>query len=133
MLDPEQNKLLLELVFREGRVLSPAEAEFPEAWRSRSPDEQNYAAYLSQPTTFTNLLDPDAPTPEGLRNYLLGIGMKSGLIIRLSSRGQAHGLFSVYFTEERRFDPEEIEIASTLATQASLAVQLTRLAKAARQ
>jgi signal transduction histidine kinase len=133
MLDPEQNKLTLELVFRDNRVLSPDEAEFPESWRSRSRDEQNYAAYLTQPTTVTRLLDPNSPTPAGLREYLLGIGIKSGLIIALISRGQAHGLFSVYFDEERQFDPEETEIARALATQASLAVQLTRLAKTARQ
>jgi signal transduction histidine kinase len=133
MLDPEQNRLMLELVFRDNRVLSPDEAEFPENWRSRSRDEHNYAVYLTQPTTVTHLLDPDSPTPAGLREYLLGIGIKSGLIIPLISRGQAHGLFSLYFDEERRFDPEETEIARALATQASLAVQLTRLAKTARQ
>jgi signal transduction histidine kinase len=133
MLDPEQNRLTLELVFQDNRVLSPDETDFPENWRSRSRDEQNYAAYLTQPTTVTHLLDHDSPTPAGLREYLLGIGIKSGLIIPLISRGQAHGLFSVYFDEERHFDPEEIEIARALATQASLAVQLTRLAKTARQ
>ncbi|HEX3443074.1 MAG TPA: DUF4118 domain-containing protein, partial [Chthoniobacterales bacterium] len=133
MLDPEQNRLRLELVFRDDRVLSPDEAEFPENWRSRSQDELNYAAYVTQPTTITHLVDADSPTPGGLREYLLGIGIKSGLIIPLISRGQAHGLFSVYFDQERHFDPEEIEIARALATQASLAVQLTRLAKAARQ
>jgi signal transduction histidine kinase len=133
MIDPEQNRLTLELVFRDNRVLSPDETDFPENWRSRSRDEQDYAAYLTQPSTVTHLLDPDSPTPAGLREYLLGIGIKSGLIIPLISRGQAHGLFSVYFDEERQFDPEEIEIARALATQASLAVQLTRLAKTARQ
>ena len=133
MLDPEQNRLMLELVFRDNRVLSPDEAEFPENWRSRSRDEQNYAVYLTQPTTVTHLLDPESPTPAGLREYLLGIGIKSGLIIPLISRGQAHGLFSLYFNEERQFDSEETEIARALATQASLAVQLTRLAKTARQ
>jgi signal transduction histidine kinase len=133
MLDAEQKRLTLELVFRDNRVWSPDEAEFPENWRSRSLEEENYSRYLSQPTTITRLLEPDSPTPAGLREYLLGIGIKSGLIIRLSSRQQAHGLFGVYFDEERPFQPEEIEIAIALATQASLAIQLTRLAKAARQ
>jgi signal transduction histidine kinase len=133
MLDPEKNRLTLELVFRDNRVLSPDEAEFPEKWRSRSREEENYAAYLTQSTTVTHLLDPHSPTPAGLREYLLGIGIKSGLIIPLISRGQAHGVLSVYFDEERHFDPEETEIARALATQASLAVQLTRLAKTARQ
>jgi signal transduction histidine kinase len=133
MLDLEQNRLTVELVFRDDRVLSPEEAEFPESWRSRSPDEQNFAAFLTQAITVTHLLDPHSPTPEGLGNYLLGIGMRSGLIIRLSSREQAHGLFAVYFNQDRHFEPEELEITRALATQASLAIQLTRLAKAARQ
>ncbi|HEY4783019.1 MAG TPA: DUF4118 domain-containing protein, partial [Chthoniobacterales bacterium] len=37
MLNVEQNRLTLELVFQEDRVLSPAEAGFPEAWRSVPP------------------------------------------------------------------------------------------------
>jgi signal transduction histidine kinase len=37
------------------------------------------------------------------------------------------------FVEERDFHPEELEIARALATQANLAIQLTRLAQAARQ
>jgi signal transduction histidine kinase len=38
-----------------------------------------------------------------------------------------------HFTEERNFHPEELEIARALATQASVAIHLTRLAKTARQ
>ncbi len=37
------------------------------------------------------------------------------------------------FNKDREFRPEELEIARALASQASLAIQLTRLAKAARQ
>jgi signal transduction histidine kinase len=40
---------------------------------------------------------------------------------------------SFRFTERREFDPEEIEIARALESQAALAIQVTRLAKAARQ
>ena len=55
------------------------------------------------------------------------------LVIPLISRGQAVGRLTFRFTDERDFDPEELEIARALATQASLAIHLTRLAKAARQ
>jgi signal transduction histidine kinase len=55
------------------------------------------------------------------------------LIIPLISRGQVNGRLTFRFTEERDFHPEELEIARALATQASLAIQLTRLAKTARQ
>jgi signal transduction histidine kinase len=55
------------------------------------------------------------------------------LIIPLTSRGQANGRLTFRFTEERDFHPEELEIARALATQASLAIHLTRLAKGARR
>jgi GAF domain-containing protein len=83
--------------------------------------------------TFVRILDPHSPLPEALRFYLLGLGVKTLLIIPLTLGGQANGQLSFRFTEERDFDPEELEIAKALATQASLAIHLTRLAKTARQ
>jgi len=133
MLNVEQNTLTVELVFQEDRVLSPIEAGFPERWRSMSLDEQHLATYRAQPTTVTRLLDPHSPTPESLREYLLGLDIKTGLIIPLISGSQMHGLLAFYFLQERDFTSEEIEIARALATQASLAIHLTRLAKTARQ
>ena len=55
------------------------------------------------------------------------------MIISLTSRGQVNGRLTFRFTEERDFQAEELEIARALATQASLAIQLTQLAKTARQ
>ena len=133
ILNLEQNRLTLELVFQEGRVLSPVEARFPEPWRSPSLSEQHFAVYRSQPATVTRLLDPHSPTPPGLREYLLGQGIRTGLVIPLISGQQMRGLLAFYFNEERDFAPEELEIARALGTQAGLAIHLTRLAKTARQ
>src|SRR5260370_37334623 len=77
--------------------------------------------------------DPHSQTPEGVRDYLLGLGIRTGLIIPLTSGGKMHGLLAFYFLQERYFASEELEIARALATQASLAIHLTRLAKTARQ
>jgi signal transduction histidine kinase len=55
------------------------------------------------------------------------------LIIPLTSGGQVNGRLTFRFTEERDFHSEELEIARALATQASLAIQLTRLGQTARQ
>jgi signal transduction histidine kinase len=133
MLNFEQNRLSVELVFQDDRVLSAVEAGFPEVWRSMSPQQQHFATYQAQPTTVTRLLDPHSPIPEGPRDYLLSLGIKTGLIIPLSSGNQVHGLLAFYFNQERDFEPEELEIARALATQASLAIHLTRLARTARQ
>src|SRR6202030_1265384 len=133
VLNLKRNTLTMELLFQDGRVMSPAEANFPESWRSLSLDEQRAAAFLDQPTAVARILDPQSPLPEALRSYLLGLGIKTLLIIPLSLGGQANGQLSFRFTEERDFDPEELEIARALATQASLAIHLTRLAKPASQ
>jgi PAS domain S-box-containing protein len=133
VLNLKQNTLPLELVFQDGRVMSPDEAKYPETWRSLSMVEQRAATFLDQPATVARLLDPHSPIPEALRLYLLGLGIKTLLIIPMTLGGQANGQLSFRFTEERDFDPEEIEIARALAIQAGLAIHLTRLAKAAKQ
>jgi signal transduction histidine kinase len=79
------------------------------------------------------MLDPESPMPKGLREYLVEIGIRTGVIVPLFSGGQMHGLLAFYFHEERDFDPEAIEIARALATQAGLAIHLTRLARTAKQ
>ena len=133
ILNAEQNRLTVELVLQEDRVLSPIEAGFPPAWRSVSPEEQHLAIYQSRPTTVTHLLDPDTPTPPGLREYLIELGIRTGLIMPLTYGGQMHGLLAFYFNEERDFDAEALEIGRALATQAGLAIHLTRLARTAKQ
>jgi PAS domain S-box-containing protein len=129
----EQNTLPVELVFQNGQLMTPDEAKFPDCWRSLSLVEQRAACFLDQPTTVTRLLDPHSPIPEALRFYLLGLGVKTLLIIPLTSGGQANGQLSFRFTQERDFDPEELEIARALAIPASLALHLTRLANTSRQ
>ncbi len=133
MLNLEQNTLTLELVFQDGQVMSPAEASYPESLRPLSLDEQGAATFLDQPTTVIHILNPNSPITETQRSYLLGLGIKTLLIIPLSSGRQINGRLGFRFNEERNFDPEELEIARALATQASLAIELTRLAKTARQ
>src|ERR1700733_13470705 len=96
-------------------------------------DEQRVTPFPTQPTTVIHLLDPRAPMAEALRLSLLGLGIKTLLIIPLTLGGQANGELSFRFLQQLDFDPEELEIARALATQASLAIQLTRLAKTARQ
>jgi signal transduction histidine kinase len=71
--------------------------------------------------------------PEGKRAYLIAEGIKAVLIIPLSSKGQVNGMLSLRFKDDRQFQEEELEIARALATQASLAIQLTQLARTARE
>jgi signal transduction histidine kinase len=129
----EQNTMALEIVFQDGRVMSPAEANYPEGWRNVSIDEHGAADFLNPQTVARRVVDPQTPIPESQRAYLLGLGVKTVLMLPLSSGSQVNGRLTFRFTEEREFQPEELEIARALAIQASLAIQLTRLANAARQ
>ncbi len=146
----EQNTLPLELVFQDDRVMTPDEANYPECWQSvpveqfdphflfhspltRTKDEQRVATFSNPPAAIVHTLDPDSAMPDDQRSYLRQLGVMTLLIVPLISRGQPNGRLTFRFTEERDFHLEELEIARALATQASLAIHLTRLAKSARQ
>jgi signal transduction histidine kinase len=146
----EENTLQLEFVFQSGRVMTPDEAKYPECWQSvtleqfdhnflyhsagkRTENEQRLTAFLHQPAAIIRVLDPHSPMADDQRSYLRDLGVKTVLIIPLTSHGQINGRLTFRFTGERDLDPQELEIVRVLATQASLAIQLTRLAETARQ
>jgi signal transduction histidine kinase len=88
---------------------------------------------LKGPAAVLHLLDPKTRIPEEFRSYLLSLGARTSLVIPLNLGGELVGSVTFRFKEDREFRPEELEIARALASQASLAIELTRLAKAARQ
>jgi signal transduction histidine kinase len=128
----EKNIVSLEFVFQDGRVMSPAEAGYPEVFQSWPLDDRRFSCF-DQPVTVQHVVGPLATIPQDKCAYLLALGVKTVLVIPLISRGQALGRLTFRFTEDRDFSPEELEIARALATQATVAIQLTRLAKTARQ
>jgi PAS domain S-box-containing protein len=128
----EKNVLTLDLVFQDGRVMTPAEAKYPAALQTIPLDERQLNL-LNQSAAVIHLLDDVTPIPDEFRSYLLGLGVKTSLVIPLMLARQLVGSLTFRFTEDREFRPEELEIARALASQASLAIQLTRLAEGARQ
>jgi GAF domain-containing protein len=130
--DSEKNVLILDLVFQDGRVMTPAEAKYPENLQTLPLDERQLNL-LKEPATVIHLLEDITPIPPAFRCYLLGLGVKTSLVIPLMLARQLVGSLTFRFTEDREFRPEELEIARALASQASLAIQLTRLAQGARQ
>ncbi len=65
--------------------------------------------------------------------WLLRNGVKMLLIVPLLLGKETIGFLGIRSTEPRRFTPDQIELAQALAQQATLAVQLTRLAEQGRQ
>jgi PAS domain S-box-containing protein len=128
----DKNVLTLDLVFQDGRVMTPAEAKYPESLQTLPLDERQLSM-LNKSATVMHLLGNFAAIPHSHRSYLVGLGIKTLLVIPLVIARQLIGSLTFRFTEDRELRPEEIEIAQALASQASLAIQLTRLAKTARQ
>ncbi|MFY9983240.1 MAG: response regulator [Chthoniobacterales bacterium] len=126
----EQKRPLFDLLFQDGRVISPADASYPQVYRSLYLEELD----IQPCTTVLHLQDPQTMLkPEGLRNYLLGQGVKTLLTIPLISRGELNGVLRFRFAEECDFTAEELELARALATQASLAIHLAQLAESAKR
>jgi signal transduction histidine kinase len=128
----ETNCLTVDLVFQDGRVMTPSEAKYPEQLRSIRLDERKLGL-LKQPAAVLHLLDDLTPIPDALRSCLLELSIKTLLVIPLNLAAQLIGSLTFRFTEDREFRPEEIEVARALESQAALAIQVTRLVKAARQ
>jgi signal transduction histidine kinase len=130
--DFEHECLTVELVFQDGRVMTPAEIEYPEGFLS-VPFDERQLDLLKQPAAVLHLLENIPPIPDVHRSLLLSLGVKTLLVIPLNLATQLIGCLIFRFAEDREFRPEEIEIARALESQAALAIQVTRLAKAARQ
>lgn len=128
----ESDFLMLDLVFQDGRVLTPAEASFPEELRSVRLDKRELDP-AQKAAVLVNLVSGPTRISDSHRSYLLGLGVKTLLIIPLFVGRRLVGSLNFRFTNDREFRPEEVEIARLLAVQTSLAVQLIRLAKTAKQ
>jgi signal transduction histidine kinase len=126
----EEKRAILELLFQDGRVMSPADAGYPEIYRSLPLAELGVANSV----TVLHLTDPQSVLkPDGLHSYLVTHGVRTVLTIPLICRGEVNGVLRFRFAEDRDFQAEELEMARALATQASLAIQLTQLARSAKR
>jgi signal transduction histidine kinase len=133
LLRPDGETLAAELMSQDGVVRRADEAGFPKVLIALKRG-QVAEVCLDQPIRVLRLDDPLATQiPESTHAHLIAAGIKVVLLIPLSSKGQMNGLLSFRFTDDRQFQEEELEIARALATQASLAIQLTQLAKTARE
>ena len=78
------------------------------------------------------MLDIREVPPFPLRDRLVALGIRTVLFVPMLISGRLEGAIAIRFTHKRTFRPEEIEFAQTLANQAVLAMQLTRLSAQAR-
>jgi predicted ATPase/signal transduction histidine kinase len=130
---PDDQTMVPELMYQDGRVRRRDKLGSSKDLSALNLDEIAPAS-LDQPISVLRLDSPLAmQIPKGRRAHLIAEGIKAVLIIPLSSKGQVNGMLSFRFKDDRQFQEEELEIARALATQASLAIQLTQLARTARE
>ncbi|PTY07923.1 hypothetical protein DB347_06780 [Opitutaceae bacterium EW11] len=72
---------------------------------------------------------PDFPW----RSDLLAQGVITVLVVPMLVVGEVHGVVGIRFAVKRSFLPEEIQLAQSLANQAMLAMQLSRISAQSRQ
>ncbi len=124
----EQNSLLLHMIYDKGQILSQEQAR-PAAGATPVPPREaplwQEVVRTRQPLLIENIAR-DGRVRD--REWLLSQGVQTLLLVPLLLGDEVIGWLSVCSADARRYRPEEIELAQALAQQATLAVQLTRLA-----
>jgi len=133
--EPAQDTLRLHVTYHNGDVFPgnpPTAVLIPEHIPA---DHTPFWPVLVQkrgPLVLDNLANNPLIWPEH-RLWHLQAGVKVALAIPLMVGEEAIGFFGIRRTQHEHFSPEEVELAQALAQQATLAIQLTRLAEQSRQ
>ncbi len=133
--DRDAETAKLHLVYRDGQLVSGPASGHRLAGQTLDLSRQDLFAFavfrrcrpVWHEVTTSESLDETAKT------YLRNQGVKALLGIPLILADKAIGAIVVRFTELRQFGSVELEMAQGLAQQATLALQLTRLAEQARK
>jgi signal transduction histidine kinase len=131
--DVAKDMVCFEFAFEEERVISKDAPRFA-GMDLRLPMED----FWPWPEVFRTgkpslIEDIRTVSPFALRDRLIPLGIISVLLIPMSMGGRLQGAIGLRFVSKRTFHPEEIELAQTLANQAMLAMELTRLSAESRE
>jgi signal transduction histidine kinase len=133
--DRDDETAKLHLLFRDGLLVDGAESGHRLAGQTLSLSRQDlfaFAVFRRGRPVWHEVATSEA-LDDGARTYLQEQGVKALLGIPLILADKAIGAIVVRFSELRQFGSVELELAQGLAQQATLALQLTRLAEQARQ
>ena len=139
--NPRSHTLATEMVFKQGQVqlkhqfqdispfAQPIPADSTPIWelmqQTKQPfviNTENAAQYMFSGTYNWQI-----------QHWVVEQGIQSGINILLTLGDDPIGLLTLFSKQHSRFRPEELELAQALAHQATLAIQLTRLAEEAKQ
>lgn len=130
--DETDGSVTLQLEALDGKFLSRTQSDFAHAQKhfflpSHAPSYEKHKRLIAGDTITLDIETSDMFVLNE-REHLRQNGVVTLIVIPLSAAGRHLGRLALAFDKERRLSPAESEIASTLATQASLVVEMTRLA-----
>jgi PAS domain S-box-containing protein len=128
-LNEDDANFRLYMDYQYGQVLVAGQTDHPGA-AAAPPNAKILRDMASQPRSFDVANDPSLAD---YAPYMLARGVKAILVVPMFFGNESIGAFSVRSTRRTSFPPEEVELAQTLAHQATLAIQLTRLAEKERE
>jgi signal transduction histidine kinase len=136
--DDETDVSEIALDYREGHVTTAETTGQPLAGlkithREAPGWEALKASYLRGECLLIPDLQSDARLPERFRAHLLERGVQSFLMVPMLLQGRLVGFCSVRDYRQGSYDRGSIQLAQALAHQATLAIQMSRLADQARQ
>jgi signal transduction histidine kinase len=133
--DRDAETAKLHLVFRDGHLVRGAESGHRLAGQTLDLSRQDlfaFAVFRRGRPVWHEVATSEA-LDDAAKTYLREQGVKALLGIPLILADKAIGAIVVRFPELRQFGSVELELAQGLAQQATLALQLTRLAEQARK
>ena len=133
--DREGETAQLHLVYRDGRLVTGLESGHRLAGQTLDLSRQDLfaLAVFRRGRPVWHEIETSEALDETARQYLREQGVKALLGIPLILGDQTIGSIVVRFAQLRLFGSVELEVAQGLAQQATLALQLTRLAEQARE
>ncbi len=135
--DEAYDTTILHIDYEDGQIRRGAEISRPGASRQnvlRQWDADYMQLLQEKKVLIQNVQDlPQTPVYAQSRAYNQQRGIKTILVVCLFFGEKFLGNITLRSTKQRDYKPEELDLACVLAYQASLAIQLTRLAEQAQQ
>jgi signal transduction histidine kinase len=122
----------LALVYQDRRVVPASESGHPQPVLELTsfPD---WVGLVQERRAVIHEVDWISPQLSATRDYLVAQDVKKAVLVPLALGENVIGAFNTRFRAETPIAPEKIELAHALAHQATLAIQMARLAEQARQ
>jgi signal transduction histidine kinase len=137
LIDVQQRRAYLHSVCRDGRVVLAEDSDHPNAHEPRdwSSDDPGWLALqMKRPLVYHEPVnDPQLYYTPAQRAHFSALGIRAVVSIPLIFGEELIGLVSIRIAGNRQVDEADLEFAQSLAQQATLALELARLAEQAKQ